>query len=190
MRKLLPIVITMVVVGSWICTGMSWSQESDANYEQVPLGAPSNVSPFDQARDQGPNIRFQQSETANLEQRIESLAGQIYETNDSHKKEALTRLLESAVSESFDLDMKVREARLARLEERLNKLRAQLDRRRKAKADIVQLEVKVLVNEASGLGFSDLPPRLSRQFKEQSERTPMMRGGIRRRILDELELRK
>ena len=45
------------------------------------------------------------------------------------------------------------------MEARLNKLRTQLERRKKAKSEIVELEVKVLVNEAEGLGFSPVPSR-------------------------------
>jgi hypothetical protein len=41
------------------------------------------------------------------------------------------------------------------LEERLKKLRTQLDRRREAKAEIIQLQLKVLTNEVEGLGFSN-----------------------------------
>jgi len=51
-----------------------------------------------------------------------------------------------------------RETELTKLDERLSKLRAQLDRRRKAKTDIIQLQVKVLVNEAEGLGFQSVQP--------------------------------
>jgi hypothetical protein len=42
---------------------------------------------------------------------------------------------------------------VTKLEERLKKLKDQLERRRKAKTDIIQLELKVLVNEAEGLGL-------------------------------------
>jgi phosphoenolpyruvate-protein kinase (PTS system EI component) len=73
---------------------------------------------------------------------------------DSAKKPELTKQLEAAVDKYFDEDMKTREAELAKLEERLSKLRSQLDRRRKAKTDIIQLQIKVLLNEADGLGFT------------------------------------
>lgn len=82
---------------------------------------------------------------------------------EAQKKVELTKQLEAAVAEGFDEDMKVREGELSKLEERLNKLRAQLDRRRKAKSEIIQLEVKVLVNEAAGLGFSGGPSQVRRK---------------------------
>jgi hypothetical protein len=100
---------------------------------------------------------------------------------EAPKKAELTKQLEAAVAESFDEDMKVREGELSKLEERLNKLRAQLDRRRKAKGEIIQLEVKVLVNEAAGLGFSGVP--------SQARRTGFMGvSKILRRSLERSEL--
>src|SRR5262245_37641127 len=73
---------------------------------------------------------------------------------DGAKKPELTKQLETAVDKFFDEDMKARETELTKLEERLNKLRSQLDRRRKAKTEIIQLQLKVLQNEADGLGFT------------------------------------
>jgi hypothetical protein len=88
---------------------------------------------------------------------IEQLAGQLREAGDDNKKAYLTAKLKEAVEASFEQDMKDREAELSKVEARLNKLRTQLERRKKAKSEIVQLEVKVLVNEAEGLGFSTVP---------------------------------
>ena len=79
---------------------------------------------------------------------------QLRETEDEAKKADLTKQLEAAVAKHFDEDVKARETELTKLEERLKKLRAQLERRSKAKAELIQLQIKVLVNEAEGLGFS------------------------------------
>ena len=79
---------------------------------------------------------------------------QLREADDDAKKADLTKQFEAAVAKHFDEDLKNRETELTKLEERLTKLRAQLDRRRKAKAEIIQLQIKVMVNEAEGLGFS------------------------------------
>ncbi len=88
---------------------------------------------------------------------IGRIMAQLREATDETKKAELTKKLETAVTKSFDEDMKARETELTRLEERLNKLKDQLDRRRRAKADIIQLQLKVLANEAEGLGFSRTP---------------------------------
>ncbi len=83
--------------------------------------------------------------------------------NDDPKKAELTKQLESAIVAIFDKDMSSRETDLSQLEERLTKLRAQLDRRRKAKSEIIQLQIKLMVNEADGLGFSGTPAINGRQ---------------------------
>jgi hypothetical protein len=88
--------------------------------------------------------------------KIDGIMRQFSATEDEAKKAELTKQLEGAVAESFDQDMKNREAELAKLEARLTKLRAQLERRRTAKDEITQLQVKVLINDAEGLGFSDI----------------------------------
>jgi hypothetical protein len=85
---------------------------------------------------------------------VRRLVDQLRETEDDAKKADLTKQLQAAVSNYFDDDLKARETELAKLEERLRKLRTQLDRRRKAKSEIIDLQLKVLINEAEGLGFS------------------------------------
>ena len=63
----------------------------------------------------------------------------------------------------FDKDMTSRETDLSQLEERLTKLRNQLKRRKEAKSEIIQLQIKLMVNEADGLGFSGTPAIKDRQ---------------------------
>lgn len=79
------------------------------------------------------------------------------ENKDETKRSELIKELEAAVSTQFDEDMKVREGDITKLEERIANLRTQLDRRRRAKPEITQLQTKVLINEADGLGFSNTP---------------------------------
>jgi hypothetical protein len=86
--------------------------------------------------------------------KVEKLASELSDAKDDKAKSGLTEKLKSAVDKCFEADMKGREAELKKLQERLDKLKAQLDKRRSAKDEIVQLEVKVLTNEAAGLGFS------------------------------------
>src|ERR1700722_3625004 len=85
---------------------------------------------------------------------IRRLTEELREAGDQKKKGDIAKQLESAVGNAFDMDLKVREAELSKLEARLKKLHEQLDRRRQARGEIIQLEVKVLTNEAAGLGFS------------------------------------
>jgi hypothetical protein len=91
---------------------------------------------------------------------VQKLANELKSANepdskvDEKKKAELTKKLETAVGGIFDSDMTEREQQLAKVEQQVKNLRNVLDRRRQAKTEIIQLEVKVLTNEAAGLGFS------------------------------------
>jgi hypothetical protein len=103
--------------------------------------------------------------------KVEKLTNELGETKDDKKKTELTDKLKTAVDKCFEDDMKGREAELKKLQERLDKLKGQLDKRRQAKDEIVQLEVKVLTNEAAGLGFShSAASRIHREIKKRISR--------------------
>jgi hypothetical protein len=72
--------------------------------------------------------------------------------DDDGRKEA-TKAMSAALSNYFDADMKLREQEILDIEARVKKLQAQLARRSEAKAELLDLQLKVLVNEAEGLGF-------------------------------------
>jgi len=100
--------------------------------------------------------------------KVEKLTNELGEAKDDKAKTALTDKLKTAVDKCFDADMKGREAELKKLQERLDKLKTQLDKRRAAKDEIVQLEVKVLTNEAAGLGFShSAASRIHREIRKR-----------------------
>ncbi len=94
---------------------------------------------------------------------ITQLMTELRETNDAAKKADLTKQLDAAIVAIFDKDMSTRETDLSQLEERLTKLRNQLKRRKEAKSEIIQLQIKLMVNEADGLGFSGTPATNGRQ---------------------------
>jgi murein L,D-transpeptidase YcbB/YkuD len=76
---------------------------------------------------------------------------------EAQKAEQLRRLHDIA-AESFEKGMKAREKELADVEARVQKLRTQLERRRAKKEEIIDLQVKVAINEAEGLGFTSQAP--------------------------------
>lgn len=71
---------------------------------------------------------------------------------DDEKKQGETTI-SNALSKYFELDMQNREEEIREIEERVKKLRAQLETRREAKDQLIELQLKVLINEANGLGF-------------------------------------
>jgi hypothetical protein len=91
-------------------------------------------------------------------------------TSDEDKAKAqgeLRRLL----TEYFKKDWKRRKADLDEMEKRLGKLRDQLARRQAKMDEIVDLQIKVLINEADGMGFFSGDPRSDLMIKGALDRS-------------------
>lgn len=84
---------------------------------------------------------------------IRKSAEAVRDAKDDEEKRAAQSVLDERLSKYFDDDMTQREGELAKIEERLTKLRELLERRRAKKQEIVELQAKVALNEADGLGF-------------------------------------
>src|SRR5262249_27895343 len=84
---------------------------------------------------------------------LRQAADAVHNAKGDEKAGAGKKKLTTLIDKLFDEDMKQREKELADLEKRLSKLREQLERRRTKKQDIVDLQLKVVLNEADGLGF-------------------------------------
>lgn len=84
---------------------------------------------------------------------IQHAATAVNEAEGDEAKEAAQRQLNALLERYFDDDMKRREEELVRIEERLSKLKALLDLRREKKQEIIDLQTKVALNAAAGLGF-------------------------------------
>lgn len=73
------------------------------------------------------------------------------------EKQAARKGMTAGLSRYFDDDIKKREAGIVKIEERVKKLRVQLEKRQEAKDRLVDLQVQLLINEANGLGFYSSP---------------------------------
>ena len=166
MKKQMAVLAMFAMLGGLAMPGSTWGQGRTSGYAQTPLGIqPSNRRQDGPTEAGRPGMIGMQGDLAPMyvpgnrpgqtsaRSELGRLVNQLREADDA-KKADLTKQLEAAVAKDFDEDMKARETELEKLETRLAKLRAQLDRRRKAKDEIIQLHLKVLVNEAEGLGFS------------------------------------
>ncbi len=69
------------------------------------------------------------------------------------EKQNAARLLALVLAKAFDRDLERREKEVSEIEGRVRKLRDQVEKRRKAKDEIVNLRLRTIVNEAEGLGF-------------------------------------
>ncbi len=61
--------------------------------------------------------------------------------------------LRSALESEYDKYLETQEQELSKMEDKLKELRSQLRKRREAKDDLVELRLKTLENDASGLGW-------------------------------------
>lgn len=84
---------------------------------------------------------------------LQELAAAVRGAKDDAARAAATELMQKTLNETFDADMKRREQELTKLEERLKVLRQQMTRRQAKKGEIIELQSRVLLNEADGLGF-------------------------------------
>ena len=64
-------------------------------------------------------------------------------------------MIQQQLTTQFENDLKQREKDLAEVEKRVKTLREQLDKRKGAQAEIINLRLQTLVNDANGLGFPD-----------------------------------
>lgn len=96
---------------------------------------------------------------ANLSTSIRTAAEAVRDAKGDQKKAAAQKTLADLLAKSFDSDMIQREKEVKQIEERLAKLRELLDRRRSKKQEILELQTKVALNEADGLGFYDSEPK-------------------------------
>jgi|HubBroStandDraft_6_1064221.scaffolds.fasta_scaffold35127_3 hypothetical protein len=98
----------------------------------------------------------------------QAFQGAIYKlrsAKEGAEKEAAKKELLQCLEKSFTRDLDHREREVAEIESRVKKLREQIERRKKAKDEIVGLRLKTIVNETEGLGFpgpQDLEPTVKR----------------------------
>jgi hypothetical protein len=92
-----------------------------------------------------------------IDAKIRKAAEKLRDAKDEQTKTEAREKLAGLLGQYFDEDMTRREKELAKLKERLEKLTAQLERRRAKKQDIIDLQIQVAVNEADGLGFISRP---------------------------------
>jgi hypothetical protein len=86
---------------------------------------------------------------------IRKAAETVRDAKGDDAKSAAQKNLADLLNKCYDEDMAQRERELKQIEERLTKLRELLSRRRAKKQDIIDLQTKVALNDADGLGFYD-----------------------------------
>ncbi len=153
-------VFTLVALVTLICLGTGlpavWAQEAKVE-------VPAKVKP----RSSGVSVHVDSAAiqkqvadslaAADMQAEIRTAAEKLRDAPDEKTKIEAHEKLITILVKCFDEDMARREKELMKLKQRLNKLAAQLEHRRDKKKEIIDLQVKVAVNEADGLGFISHP---------------------------------
>jgi hypothetical protein len=100
------------------------------------------------------NHRLSEAEIKELEALRQGI-GKLKSAKNDTEKAALTKQISQLLDKSFERDMQRREKQISDVEARIKKLRDQIEKRKKAKDDIISLRLKTIVNEADGLGFPE-----------------------------------
>ena len=88
-------------------------------------------------------------------QKLQAAIQQLKNGGDDAARTAATETIQQQLTTQFEADLKQREKELAEVEQRVKSLREQLDKRKAAQADIINLRLQTLINDANGLGFPD-----------------------------------
>ena len=89
------------------------------------------------------------------QKKLQDAIQQLSNGKDEDSRKAAADTVQQQLTTQFEADLKQREKELAEVEQRIKSLREQLDKRKAARADIINLRLQTLVNKANGLGFPD-----------------------------------
>jgi hypothetical protein len=89
----------------------------------------------------------------NLEREIADLNGQFHQTPDAEQKEKIKAELRETIAKQFDVRQERRRLELKRLEEQLKHMREVIERRDKAKGQIIDRHLSELLGVEEDLQF-------------------------------------
>ncbi len=109
---------------------------------------------------QGQNVfelaTTRQGPDASGQQRLAALAKLWRDAeDDKSEQQRITEMAAKMLSAQFEADLERREAELKRIEERVDRLRRQLNKRAENKEEIVKLQIKQLTMSWDGLGWNE-----------------------------------
>ncbi len=88
-------------------------------------------------------------------EKLQTAIKQLSTGKDDEARKAAADTIQQPLTTQFEADLKQRETELQEVEQRVKSLREQLDKRKAAQADIINLKLQTLINDANGLGFPD-----------------------------------
>ncbi len=100
-------------------------------------------------------------------QKLDRATQSLRNAKDEPSRKAAIATIRDQLNAQFDRDLKRRADELTAIEERLQALQAQVQKRKDAREQIIELRLNTMINEADGLGFPD----------ERQSQFPASRGG-------------
>jgi hypothetical protein len=94
------------------------------------------------------------SQDQQLEQEVQSLARQLADSEDDKQRADLKEKLGAALEKQFDVQQKLREREISRIEARVEKLRGLVRKRTESRRKIIDGRFEQLLNDAEGLGWN------------------------------------
>jgi len=161
-------VAAMAAVAASIVVSLSttnWAQEKESNISRDRYEARTK-SELDRARAELGKVRAKLGNamfvagfdgSPPLEVQIREAATKIRDAKDDAERGAATSELAALLDKYFEEDMTARAKELEDVQQRVARLQNQLERRRAKKQEIVDLQMKVALNDADGLGFYSAP---------------------------------
>jgi len=134
------------------CIGQARAQPATVPPVTPPGASAYTVTP---PNDFGYNVRFTTKEGAlNVSSKIPSLLAKYKSTEDESERSKIAKELTVVAGEEFDARQAARDKEIAKLELQVKRLRESQARRANEKEEIVKDHVRLLLRNASGLGWS------------------------------------
>ena len=141
-----------------VAVDLATSRAQEQPQQQPGIAQPQPILSYssDYANFQVPGAPPTESRIGTM-QEIEAAGRAFRDATSEETKSKVREKLVELLEKYFDDDMKIRTTELEKVEARVKKLRTLFDKRASKKQEIVDLQVKVLENEADGLGFFNNP---------------------------------
>jgi hypothetical protein len=182
MKKAVERALLVIVLGGGSLLTMAWAQQPGAPTRPPAAGPDAPSEPFGPARRPSPPAggiswgggrsggagrigafggrmgggmlhppmsEEEMQESDALHQAVDKLKSAKSDAEKTSATKEISQLLEKL----FQRDLEHREHQVTEIEARVKKLRDQIEKRKKAKDDILTLHLKTIINESEGLGF-------------------------------------
>lgn len=156
-RKSIPAIMTVAIFATCV-SGWNWRNEGHAQDRQA--NGPAEVRAVEPAipvMKRGEEGDAQARGETNWPKVVRIYKERMKRAANDAEKEEVQQELRKLVNDAFEADLEERQKDIEEVKARVAALEALLEKRRQEKANIIELHIKTLQNEAEGLGFFTEP---------------------------------